>query len=336
MLERFSGLDLFIIIVLTFILSILSYYFIEKPCRKLKISFKVSFLLFYLLPSLLIVGLYVLNKQFDFIKQTYENLYANFEANREAYKEMNIGGFGLSTNCYDDKVYINKNGDECVFGDISKKPKILMFGDSHAGVFHQLVEKAGQKYSFSFKSYSGGGCVFYSQKQLLLNKKQIGYDRCKAIEKIEKLIKEYEIILIANKHHYYDLDVITNDLMIFLESLNKQGKKVVVFKEVPHLKNQSMNKYKKDFLLSRSSTRNYDFFTHKEKETNEFLEQNLKGKAIFYDFMNGLSEKHKKEYPIFDNFLIYKDDNHLNLKGINLIADEVLDNQKDFWLDLIK
>ncbi|WP_143244771.1 acyltransferase family protein, partial [Basilea psittacipulmonis] len=61
--DPFTPIQLLVISVLTVLLSIFSYIFIEQKCRYTKFSFKKTLLLFYFLPSVLLLGYtYTLNK----------------------------------------------------------------------------------------------------------------------------------------------------------------------------------------------------------------------------------------------------------------------------------
>lgn len=72
LIEQFTNIEQYLFVgVATFILSILTYYSIETPCRKIKRSFKFSFIVYYLIPSLLIFGIYKVYKpQYNQIRQT--------------------------------------------------------------------------------------------------------------------------------------------------------------------------------------------------------------------------------------------------------------------------
>ena len=54
--KQIQGTTVFIVVTLTSIFSIISYYVIEQPIRKSKLNFKHAFIYLYLLPSLFIIG----------------------------------------------------------------------------------------------------------------------------------------------------------------------------------------------------------------------------------------------------------------------------------------
>ena len=54
--KQIQGITVLIVVILTIIFSITSYYLIEQPIRKPKLNFKQAFIYLYLIPSLFIIG----------------------------------------------------------------------------------------------------------------------------------------------------------------------------------------------------------------------------------------------------------------------------------------
>ncbi|MEX4038364.1 acyltransferase [Haemophilus influenzae] len=61
--KQINNQSIAIVIVLTIIYSVLSYYLIEQPIRKSKLNFKQSFLYIYFIPSLLLLGFNLYKRQ---------------------------------------------------------------------------------------------------------------------------------------------------------------------------------------------------------------------------------------------------------------------------------
>ncbi|MEX4084949.1 acyltransferase [Haemophilus influenzae] len=61
--KQINNQSIAIVIVLTIIFSVLSYYLIEQPIRKSKLNFKQSFLYIYFIPSLLLLGFDLYKRQ---------------------------------------------------------------------------------------------------------------------------------------------------------------------------------------------------------------------------------------------------------------------------------
>lgn len=106
--KQINNQSIAIVIILTIIFSVLSYYLIEQPIRKSKLNFKQAFIYLYLIPSLFIIGY-----------NTYERKQIRKE---KEHIELDIP---FST---------HKN---------SHPSKIITIGDSHAGHLEQFLDYVG-------------------------------------------------------------------------------------------------------------------------------------------------------------------------------------------------
>lgn len=69
--KQINNQSIAIVIVLTIIFSVLSYYLIEQPIRKSKLNFKQSFLYIYFIPSLLLLGFNLYKRQIMRVEQEH-------------------------------------------------------------------------------------------------------------------------------------------------------------------------------------------------------------------------------------------------------------------------
>ncbi len=109
--KEFSNQVILIILVLTFSCSILSYYLLEQPIRKSKLSFKQSVIFLYLIPSLVVIGFNLSTK--SMIKNR-TNEVANIQFDH-------------------------------VINDTDIPAKIAVIGDSHAGHLNNFLHYVGYK-----------------------------------------------------------------------------------------------------------------------------------------------------------------------------------------------
>lgn len=100
-----------VILALTFICSTLSYFLLETPIRRSKISFKKAFLFIYLLPSLAVIGYNLATKSWVMKRNNQ-------------YKE--VAGFNVEK-------------------DLSLPAKVAVFGDSHGGHLEQFLNYIGNR-----------------------------------------------------------------------------------------------------------------------------------------------------------------------------------------------
>lgn len=146
------------ILALTFICSALSYYLLEQPIRKSKLTFKQSFFYLYLIPSLIVIGYNVAMK--SSIKKKTEAL--KFQSAEQQITPLQLPS------------------------------KILTIGDSHADHLQEFLEYVGSKEGWKSDILNVGECILFIDKNGLpkqnMDSECVGY--------FEK-IKSYPTILIS-------------------------------------------------------------------------------------------------------------------------------------------
>ena len=123
-----------IAVILTVILSLLSYYFIEQPLRHRQWSFTRTVLLYYIVPSLAIVGI------------TYYN-----SENTEKFKDAMNWFVGSQ----------NRVRAFALVGDSTKQPDVLLLGNSHTQHLFYFYNTLGKKEGWS-GYFSGVGGLYPS------------------------------------------------------------------------------------------------------------------------------------------------------------------------------
>ena len=109
---------LLIVVILTVILSLLSYYFIEQPLRHRQWSFSQTVLLYYIVPSLAVVGITFHNSENTQNFTQSITLFANKEDCLRAYT---------------------------LVGDSTKNPDVLLLGNSHTRHLFYFYNTLGKK-----------------------------------------------------------------------------------------------------------------------------------------------------------------------------------------------
>ena len=165
-----NNLEKFLLILVTFILSIFTYYFIEQPARK-KVSLKI------IISSLIIIF---------FIIVTYSVTVITMEGFTNRLKVKN----------YQKKhtfLYLEQDNQAC-FGRIcnfgSKEQKIILLGDSHLGsLAYDLYDKTKSDYSF-LSITSAGYFHLKNVNQINKHSKKINIDYDNLRIKIDKILKK--------------------------------------------------------------------------------------------------------------------------------------------------
>ena len=142
--DAHTGYDKIEWIVLTIFLSVLSYFFIEKPFRK-KNKIKLPQLIVSLIFSMVILfsfQFHVLNKD-GFKDRLPEIINVKDDSKELRRKEM-------SENCSREKCLFNNNKDQT----------IVMAGDSHLGVMSWNLKNELAKNNYNLATYNVGGCQY--------------------------------------------------------------------------------------------------------------------------------------------------------------------------------
>ncbi|TWP29777.1 acyltransferase [Apibacter muscae] len=307
------------------ILSILSFYFIEKPCRKNNKSFKFSLIIYYILPSLLILSIYYIHKK-------NRSLDFRFEKRIKLYNLQKQFLDPQSNFCH------NVINDNCIFGDTSKEPSILLIGDSNAAHYGPYLDEAGKYYHFSVKIITNDRhvCAVLPDERAILSLKEFENECTEFIKYLNKAIDKARIIIFTNRQEnlYYNIKtrfILSNSLPKFIDFLNKKGKKVIFLAQVPMLNANEYDKYYYYFLINKTFD-THNMLSHIEEKSNNFVYNIIKNKALYFNPLNDLDENSKKSWPIYNSLLAYsKDNNHLNEYVTRQWAKEVLPKQKAFW-----
>lgn len=301
------------------ILSILSFYFIEKPCRKNNKSFKFSLIIYYILPSLLILSIYYIHKKNRFLDFRYKERV-------KLYDLQNTSNWSVKKNyCYSNIV------GECIFGDLSKKPNMILIGDSHAGNMFSYMTQAGKMYGFSTRLVEYGGYTFLSGQK-------IEDDNCQFVfNKTQIWIEDSDIIVYCARYSAFK-DLMNEDFSNFLDILINKGKTIIVLKDLPALSNNDI--YFDSYLKNKRIT-NLNLLSHFEDEGNQIIEniiKNKKNRVIFWDPFTGLTKKQLEQWPFYNGLLAYINDphSHLNAYTSDNFPKEVLPKQKEFWKKIAK
>lgn len=128
-------------------LSIIGYFCIERPARRSKDSFKSALIKYQIIPA----GIVVIFSFFVTKTNGFEN--------RINYSQKLVTYYAGHDYCHNKKkVYYTQN-DKCVFGNkTNTKPRIILFGDSHAGNYSLFWDVLAKNYNFSIKIFTLDVC----------------------------------------------------------------------------------------------------------------------------------------------------------------------------------
>jgi len=319
------GVQLFIL-TLTFVLSALSYHFVEKPFRrdeKLKAFLKIKNGLIAL--SLLAIGSLLL---FTFLKLSFPNTQTHHK----------------DTNCFKSRATMESVG-ECSFGDTQSKKIFVLYGDSHASALYPLFDSFAKENSMKgiFISLSGCAPLFDIRREDGVgNASNCTGEYAKNIENfLESNAKEIDHLYLVARWTLYERGYILNGrLQKATHFLSDSEIKSTTAKESATVLKKALfatvNKIHNELhipvtILKNAPTLHGDIGKRglKNVTREEYLSQlnytdKIFKKLVQSDGITVLSPIDilcpKEECLMYDgNEALYRDDNHLNHKGAMML-----------------
>ena len=333
-----SEYDKIELLALTFLISIISYYLIERPFRKLsfekiKLFYTVVLLFFTLLVSFNYVS--QKNNGFEdrihiFLKNlTRENLWEKFSDTK-----------GPCFDREDNFCNINQNNKNSVF----------LIGDSHAETISYSLFSKLKLHPFNYISANRGGCIYLPEIEKRYQKDNKEYKNCtiKSKKIIDNMIedKNNSIIIIGGnykEHFFKKLNwkyISKNNQKItasFNDSLFKilKKNKVILLYPIPSvdfdiiktiMNEIPKNSYKAtDYLKKNKLTTKYEYYLDQNKKVLSFFD-NLQHKNLYKIYPHEIFCDIDVEKICFTHEgknIFYSDRQHLSLVGAEKLAEEV-------------
>lgn len=284
-----STMHLIYLIPTFIILSLISYYLIEEPFRKMKNN------KLYLFGGFLVVIVCFLT-------------FTSKKINSVAVPIPNEFITPLS-----DMRNHHKFDKEFLIGDIAQESdNILLIGDSHCHSLRGFFDKIGKQYHLNFSTLSMNSmvpirgcenCPFTNTIDKEVYNDLVGV--------ADKLIKKADIIILVKQWHR-DYDI--SGQLEYLKNILTDGQKLVIVQDYPILNEDPVRKYK-SLLIPK----NFQKEILKEPKINSSTVQFVNGNKNFY-FLNINDKKFFAHAPYFQDTLMYYDKGHLNLYGSSKLA----------------
>jgi len=331
---KLDNIMILLLIIISVIISIITYNFIETPFRRQKLITLKKFLI--TVSIFLIITL-----SFAFVvikKQGITNL---IKFNEFKLENLEKGG---------NRIKMNEKGE--IFGDKNIKPSFIIYGDSHAHMYLNSLDNLARNKQKSFVSFTHPAC-FSFEKLTNYYKKNIRkncFDKYKYLNSFLKkndlpVIFIYDWVKIISKKNDYKPWKVIDDKSDDLENILIN----ILFKEIVDLKKRNLFKSKWYFVGKVPSSgigenKNYLECINK-KRFNQQIECPSKFKIDQGSFFNGnklikeFSENQKdflflnpydflcdKDfcYTAKDENILYYDHHHLTIFGSNLIVPHII------------
>lgn len=278
--------EIIAIIVCTYILSVLSFLFVEK-------RFKLFRNKYFAISSFVLILLFFgvrksMNKMNEHIGKHIPELYLapTFEMESHSYTFQRIGVLGK--------------------GNISDS--LCLIGDSHALSYKGLFDEFGKKYNVSFMTISNDLYPLIGSLDRSDFKNDKEYSSFLELNRVSKdVIKKSKFIFISSLW-WGDIKSLSSALEQLEKSL-RENQKIVIVGDYPRLKANPVLKYR-DYI--RKDTFNYDNveFNVLPGYVQELISKSPKTEYMDFNYHEVLSQ-----LPFINDTLGYYDDSHLNAYG---------------------
>ena len=322
----------------TFLISLISYYVIEKPFRKLSFK-KVRF--FYII--ILIFSVLLLS--FSYTSQKNNG----FEDRIHVFLK-NITRENLWEKMTDQEgVCFERNSNFCSFNSTENR-SIFLIGDSHIEVLNYSIYSRIKSYPFNYVSINRGGCIYLPNFEKRYIKDNNEYHNCTLESKIniDNLIngKKDSIIIIGGDFQAHFADTLEwkyisknnkNVMTSFKESLSAilENNKVILVYPIPAAKfdvvKKIMNEVPKNnfkatqYLNENKITTHYSNYLKRNKRVINFFE-NIKHQNLYKVYPDKIfcdKVVEKKCYTHEGKDIFYSDHHHLSFSGAEKLAKKI-------------
>jgi len=226
----------FTIFILTIILSILSYFLIERPTRRYNGDIIKVAGYQYVAPASVLLVLSILIYKSDGLF-----MHNNSEKHKLASDKV-LPAYKYDYVCQKWEITTKEiNNTDCVVGENTRlkesRPYVLLWGDSNAAHYIGIIGAFAQKAKFTFKNLEHSSCppIFSDPKDFVPPKR---VDKCrKSLHKMKQALNDYKVIIISSAWTNYDSRS-ENFLPSFfetVETLKNNGKLVILLGKVPHI-----------------------------------------------------------------------------------------------------
>lgn len=289
--------EIILVCVLTFLLSWISYHFIENYFKKRSnLTFKIFFVISFILAGILILLLPKISNV-----NKIPDVYSSPTFGLQSHNQKNIEIFG------------DKN---------SRNSKILLIGDSHALAIKPFLDYIGKNNDFSFSTITSSGLPAFQgikKEEMDPNRLNFYYDSQDLVQITKENISKNKIIII-NAVTFVEPQSIYDALEKLTQSL-RPDQKLIVINTFPSLDHDPV-KINRDFV--RKNTRKYNFIV---RDYNKSALKKLASQypnVYYYD----LSKSQVfKSAPFHKDTLMYYNASHLNTYGSVSLAKDL---EKDF------
>ena len=313
-----------IVLLVTFTLATISYFFIESPLRKNDVSTKSVFLWYFIVPAILITAVSTVTIQGIQHKSSWLFPWEKLHT----LKSNTLPAYAYKYNCqyslFDVKAY---KENRCVYPENIEKANVFLIGDSNAAHYLGMLRVFAKHYGFSIRNATQSSCpmVFDNQFGWIDPKYQ---KSCSIYSHslIQKVNKFNTVIVGGFWKNYYNKKDFQKSFKNTIDQLSKKVKHVILLAQVPMFPGYNKDCEIKSIRLNTLGCTKRFNNTLVDHASNKFL-QSIANKYTNVEYF-GIRQvlcKHKICSPYLNGVPVYYDTHHLSMTGSELIGRKMLE-----------
>jgi hypothetical protein len=312
-----------LVLILTFVLAIISYFFIESPLRKNDLSTKKVFIHYFIIPAIAIIFFTTLIEKVIEYRPSW--IYSEKKLDKAF---LVLPNHKYEYSCLYSAFTPDKFREERCVIPKGSKPTVLVMGDSNAAHYVGMIRVFSKHYGFNFRNVTQSACptVFND-----INYPWVTQKYAKSCLVYRKYILDeavnYDTVILGGNWSSYNYKEFKEAFTITLDTLAKKIKKVIVLAKVPLMLNYSKDCAKKSIKMPWIDCAKKFKSSGDEVEINTFIKALTKKypNVSYFDIRNQTC-KGKECSPYLDNKPVYYDTGHLSMSGSKLIGESMLKN----------
>ncbi len=318
-------IDLYVsifVIILTFGLATISYFFIETPLRKNNVSTKNVFLWYFIVPAILIVTVSIYTSKSILKKSSW--VYP--ETKIENIKSTTLPAYNYNYNCqyskFDTLAY---KQERCVYPK-NKKPNVFLIGDSNAAHYLGMIRVFADYYGFTVRNATQSSCpLIFDGEYSWINK---NYQEGCSIYRhsVQEQAIQYNTVIIGGDWSSYNTQF-KQHFSRTIDTLSREVKKVIILGKIPLMPGYSNACEIRSIKMPWINCANR--FTNKKNEVsiNHFIKELTKkySNVYYFDIRNQICNG-KECSPYLEGGPLYYNRGHLSMHGSKLIGVAMIEN----------
>lgn len=317
----------FIALLVTYVLSIFSYRYIEAPFREVK-SINPVFKSGALLTSAILLLLITINVlEHDGYVDINRELY---NKNKDSIYSFTQPAYKFDFNCQSMKSFSPTlfDSDKCLTGK-KDAPQMLIVGDSNAAHFVGYLSQIAVSEKLTFRNITQSSCPPFESDVIEQYTDARYVNACKKYNDVLRTrINQYDVIFIgALWDKYYDNRSFKKHFEKMLADFSKNNKQIIIALKIPKFvsydKSCFLKKMKVPFLNCTQRLSEDDIDIPVNRYISEMAKEN-KNIHIF-DMSNMLCDD-KKCYSSINNVPVYFDSDHLSMNGSAYLGKIAMDS----------